>query len=62
MNTQTITDPVFGTHTTECHENGWYLLDWDSDCLRPSVAARPLSEAELFDIEVRQDRTLDAAQ
>jgi hypothetical protein len=58
----TITDPDFGTHARECHDMGWYVLDWDSDCLRPGTVTKTLTWSELLDIEVRQERTLDAAQ
>lgn len=60
MTTQTITDPVFGTHTVKCHSMGWYMLDWDSECLRPSTVVRPATDAELFNAEVLLDRTQDA--
>lgn len=59
---ETTTDPVFGTHTTECHAMGWYLLDWDSECLRPSTVTAPLTESQLADLDVRSERTQDAAQ
>lgn len=58
----TITDPDFGTHTAECHERGWYLLDWGSDCLRPSTVTAPLTETQLADLDVQFERTQDAAQ
>lgn len=57
----TITDPVFGTHTAECHDMGWHVLDWDSDCLRPSTVTTPLTDAQLTDLDVRFERTQDAA-
>lgn len=57
----TIDVPVFGTHTRECYERGWFDFDRESDCLRPSTVTRPLTDAELLDIEVRQERTQDAA-
>lgn len=57
---KTVTDPDFGTHTVECHEHGWYLLDWDSDCLRASTVTQQLTDAEELAVEVHQDRTLDA--
>lgn len=56
----TITDPEFGTHTTECHERGWYLLDWDSECLHPSTVTTPLTEGQLADLDVQFERTQDA--
>lgn len=62
MTEQTITVPDFGTHTLECHQNGWYMLDWDNECLAPARSVAPASDAELFELEVRQDRTQDAAE
>lgn len=57
----TITDPDFGTHTHECHDMGWHVLDWDSDCLRPSTVTAPLTEADELAADVLLERTLDAA-
>jgi hypothetical protein len=57
----TITDPDFGTHTSECHERGWYLLDWDSDCLRPATVTAPFTEADELAADVHLERTLDAS-
>lgn len=60
---RTITDPDFGTHTEECHSHGWYVLDWDSECMRPSQWPHTDStDASVIAAELLQDRTQDASQ